>query len=97
MSDGPGVRLSIRERLVLKHIETELRRDRGPGRARTRGRDPWLPLAVALFAAASVFLAVVGMRTSDTAALWAFAVLWPVTLLQLFRLLCRWSRPRTDS
>ncbi|MEU6372615.1 hypothetical protein [Streptomyces sp. NPDC046909] len=93
MYEGPGARLSLRDRLVLKHIETEMRRDRRVGAARVRGRDPWLPLAVALFGAASVFLMVVGTRTSDPGVLWAFAVLWPVTLLQAFRLLCRWSGP----
>lgn len=49
-----------------------------------------------LLGTASVFLAVVGVRTSDLAVLWAFAVLWPVPLLQAFRPLCRWSRPRTE-
>ncbi|WP_327720995.1 DUF3040 domain-containing protein [Streptomyces sp. NBC_00490] len=103
MRDDAGVRLSIRERLVLKHIETEMRRDRRrnrpPGKTsgtRGRRRDPWLPLAVGLLGTASVFLAVVGVKTSDLAVLWAFTVLWPVTLLQAFRLLCRWSRPHTE-
>jgi hypothetical protein len=103
MHDGPGARLSIRDRLVLKHIETEMRRDRrrnltpraGPA-VRTPDRDPWLPAAVGLLGAVSVFLMVLGIRTSDPAVIWAFAVLWPVTLLQAFRLLCRWSRPRAD-
>lgn len=59
-------------------------------------RDPWLPLAMVLLGTASVFLVVVGMRTSDPAALRAFAALWPVPLLQTSRLLCRWSRPRPE-
>lgn len=101
MRDGADARLSIRDRLVLKHIETEMRRDRRtdrpPGRtAGTRGRDRWLALAVGLLGAASVFLAVVGMGSWDPAVLLAFAALWPVTLLQGFRLVSRWSRPRTE-
>ncbi|MEU9208006.1 DUF3040 domain-containing protein [Streptomyces sp. NPDC048415] len=88
-------RLSLRERLILKHIETELRRDRRLQRTlRAPGRDPWLPTAVTLLGVASAFLMVVGIRTSDPAVIWAFAALWPLTLLQAFRLLCRWSKPR---
>lgn len=75
-------------------METETRRDRRPNRPPgkrsdtwVRMRDPWLALAVGLLVTASVFLVVVGMRTSDPAALWAFAALWPVTLLQACRLL----------
>ncbi|MFF1299796.1 MULTISPECIES: hypothetical protein [unclassified Streptomyces] len=62
-----------------------------PPPARVRG-----VAAGALLGTASVFLAVVGVKTSDLAVLWAFTVLWPVTLLQAFRLLCRWSRPHTE-
>ncbi|MFI7500826.1 DUF3040 domain-containing protein [Streptomyces sp. NPDC049687] len=102
MLDDPGARLSFRERLVLKHIENELRRDRrlnrslraGPG-VRAPRHDPWLATAVTLLGAASVFLLVIGIRTSDRAVIWAFAAVWSLTLLQAFRLLCRWSRPRT--
>lgn len=103
MHEDLGARLSLRDRLVLKHIESEMRRDRRRNRtagttpaARPRRRDPWLPLAVALCGAASVFLLVVGVLGAGRAALWAFAVLWPVTLLQAFRLLGRWSRPHAD-
>lgn len=100
-----GVRLSSRERLALLRIEVDLRRDRRftrrMGRARGltsrldtgRGRM-WLPAAVLLLTAASVFVAVMGMRTSDPALLGCFAVLWPLTLLQAFRLLCRATRAR---
>lgn len=91
VDDGsPGVRFTIRDRLLLKRVEFEMRRER------RHGRDPWLATAVALFGAASVFLMVVGMLTSDPAVIWAFAILWPLTLLQAFRLLCRWSRPPAD-
>ncbi|MFE7854758.1 hypothetical protein [Streptomyces sp. NPDC057403] len=56
-------------------------------------RPFWLPPAVTLLGAASLFLLVVGIRTSDPGAIWAFAALWPLTLLQGFRLLCRWTEP----
>jgi hypothetical protein len=102
MIDGSGARLSLRERLILKHIEIEMRRDHrtsGTARAfphaRTRRRRPGLPTAVALLGAVSVFLMVTGMRTSDPAVICVFALLWPVTLFLGFRLLCRWSRPHT--
>ncbi|MFF6984483.1 DUF3040 domain-containing protein [Streptomyces sp. NPDC008343] len=93
--------LSIRERLILKRIEIELRRDRrlvgalakGPD-SRSPRRQPLLPTAVLFFGITSVFLMVVGMRTSDPGVLWTFAGVWPLTLLLAFRLLCRWSKPR---
>ena len=46
-----------------------------------------------LLAPASVVLMVAGIRTSDPAVIWAFAGVWPLTLLLAFRLLCRWSTP----
>jgi hypothetical protein len=52
----------------------------------------WLPLSTAALLGASVFLVVMGVRTSNPAVLWCFAVLWPLTLLQGFRLLCRAGR-----
>ncbi|MFS4095492.1 DUF3040 domain-containing protein [Streptomyces sp. AF1A] len=87
------VRLSPRERLALLEIEASLRRDRGF--ARRMGpprRGVWLPLGVLLLAVASAFVAVMGIRTSDPALLWCFALLWPLTLCQAFRLLCRAAR-----
>ncbi|MEU4035416.1 DUF3040 domain-containing protein [Streptomyces collinus] len=98
------VRLSPRERVALLIIEAELRQDRRlvhrmratPGRFR-RHRGLWLPLAFLLLACASVFAAVVGIRTSDPSLLWCFALLWPLTLLQGFRLLCRTTRRRPPS
>ncbi|WP_405733347.1 DUF3040 domain-containing protein [Streptomyces sp. NBC_00028] len=48
-----------------------------------------LPLSTAALLSASVFLVVMGVRTSDPVLLWCFAALWPLTLLQAFRLLCR--------
>ncbi|MFG3009755.1 DUF3040 domain-containing protein [Streptomyces cinerochromogenes] len=102
------VRLSLRERLVLARIEAGLRQDRRfarrMGRTRRRARTGrtgrarrgvWLPAAVLLLTVASVFVAVMGIRTSDPALLWCFALLWPLTLLQAFRLLCRASRVRS--
>jgi hypothetical protein len=89
------VRLSLRERLIFKDIEFALRRGhRFGGLLRTARGAIWLPLAVALSAAASVILMVAGIRTSDPAVIWAFAAVWPLTLFQSFRLLCRWSTPR---
>ncbi|MFJ9725651.1 DUF3040 domain-containing protein [Streptomyces sp. NPDC101209] len=89
-------RLSLRERFILKDIERRLRRDprlRFRMRAGRPIRPFWLPLAVTLLGAASLFLLVVGIRTSDPGVIWAFAALWPLTLLQGFRLLCRWTEP----
>ncbi|CAM5708508.1 MULTISPECIES: DUF3040 domain-containing protein [Streptomyces] len=99
------VRLSPRERLALLRIEADLRRDRRFARrmgAAPRGtgaapRALWLPVAVLLLTVASVFVAVMGIRTSDPALLWCFALLWPLTLFQVFRLLCRATRTRPRS
>ncbi|MET8772701.1 DUF3040 domain-containing protein [Streptomyces sp. NPDC004658] len=88
-------RLSPRERLALLRIEADLLRDRRF--ARRMGAAPrgvWLPVAVLLLTVASVFVAVMGIRTSDPALLWSFALLWPLTLFQAFRLLCRATRAR---
>ncbi|MFF7972388.1 DUF3040 domain-containing protein [Streptomyces sp. NPDC007905] len=97
------VRLSPRERLALQLIEADLRQDRRlvhrmrPARRMARtSRGMWLPLAVLLLAGASVFVAVMGIRTSHPALLWCFALLWPLTLLQAFRLLCRTVRRRAS-
>ena len=103
-------RLSPRERLALLEIEARLRQDRGfarrmgedpqvrgrrggARRGRTRRRI-WLPTGVLLLAMASAFSAVMGIRTADSGLLWCFAVLWPLTLFQAFRLLCRSARRR---
>ncbi|MEU8469985.1 DUF3040 domain-containing protein [Streptomyces sp. NPDC029006] len=92
------VRLSPGERLALVQIESRLRQDRRFARRMGCPRGAgWLPAAVVLLTAVSVFLAVMGIRTSDPALLWCFAVLWPLTLLQAFRLLCRATRARTRS
>ncbi|WP_174267262.1 DUF3040 domain-containing protein [Streptomyces sp. SLBN-31] len=93
MDDPP---LSLSERFILKDIERRLRRDprlRHRMRSGHRVRSYWLPLAVTLLGAASLFLMVVGIRTSDPPVIWAFAGLWPLTLVQGFRLLCRWTEP----
>jgi len=90
--DSP--RMSPGERLILEDIEKTLRRDRRFERAmRAQRRTPWLAAAVTLLAPASVVLMVAGIRTSDPAVIWAFAGVWPLTLLLAFRLLCRWSTP----
>ncbi|MEU3826691.1 DUF3040 domain-containing protein [Streptomyces sp. SID486] len=89
------VRLSARERLALLQIEANLGQDRRFARRMGAARQGlWLPVAVLLLVAASVFVAVMGILTSDPALLWCFALLWPVTLFQAFRLLCRAGRPR---
>ncbi|MEU9479429.1 DUF3040 domain-containing protein [Streptomyces sp. NPDC048191] len=92
------VRLSRRERLQLLQMETELRRDRRFARRMGDGHGEfWLPLAVLLLGIASAFAAVMGVRTSDPALLWCFALLWPLTLIQAFRLLGRAVRRRGRS
>ncbi|GGW41545.1 hypothetical protein GCM10010503_17170 [Streptomyces lucensis JCM 4490] len=89
------VRLSRSERLALLRIEAVLRQDRRfTRRMGTPRREFWLPAAVLLLGAASVFVAVMGIRTYDPALLWCFALLWPLTLFQAFRLRCRSARPR---
>jgi hypothetical protein len=91
------VRLSHRERIALLQIEADLRRDRRFARRMGAAhREVWLSSAVLLLMVASVFVAVMGIRTSDPALLWCFALLWPLTLFQAFRLLCRAThhRPR---
>ena len=84
--------LSPREMLALRRIEAELGGDRRLVRRMglTRPRR-WPALTVAILTCASLFLAVMGIRTSDPVFLWSFAALWPFTVLQAFRLLCRMS------
>ncbi|MEV4336849.1 DUF3040 domain-containing protein [Streptomyces sp. NPDC049590] len=95
MWEHDGVRLSARERLALARIEAGLRQDRRFARRMGEaGEGPWLPVAVLLLGVSSVFVAVMGIRTSDPALLWCFALLWPLTLVQAFRLLCRTTRSR---
>ncbi|MES9523603.1 DUF3040 domain-containing protein [Streptomyces capoamus] len=90
------VQLSPRERLALLQIEANLYQDRGFARRMGVVRErTWLPASVVLLAAASAFAAVMGVRTSQPALLWCFALLWPLTLFQAFRLLCRAARPRS--
>ncbi|MGQ4420025.1 DUF3040 domain-containing protein [Streptomyces sp. SAS_269] len=100
------VRLSPSERLALLQIEANLRQDRrlarrmhaaahrmtGDHRSTRSRRGVWLPLSVLLLLTASAFAAVTGVRTSAPAPLWCFALLWPLTLIQSFRLLCRVTR-----
>jgi len=86
-----GVRLTARERAALAEIEEGLRQDHEPPPRRPSG-GRWLPLTVVLMLMCSVVLAVVGIRTSDAALLWCFAVLWPLTMVQIIRLLGRWIR-----
>ncbi|MFI5973331.1 DUF3040 domain-containing protein [Streptomyces sp. NPDC051452] len=91
------VPLSPAERLALLRIEAGLRQDRRFARRMGEARHGvWLPTAVLLLVAASVFVAVMGAHTSDPALPWCFTLLWPLTLFQAFRLLCRVTRDRTD-
>ncbi|MFI9803652.1 DUF3040 domain-containing protein [Streptomyces sp. NPDC052301] len=94
------IRLSPREQLVLLEIEAGLLQDRRLTHRMRRmhrvRRDVPLRLSVLLLTVASALAAVMGIRSSDPALLWCFAVLWPLTLLQAARLLRRtadrWSR-----
>ncbi|MFF3448507.1 DUF3040 domain-containing protein [Streptomyces sp. NPDC002667] len=88
-----GVRLTARERAALAEMEEGLRQTHDPAptpRRPSGGRR--LALAVAMMLTCSVVLAVVGIRTSNAALLWCFAVLWPLTVIQTVRLLSRWIR-----
>ncbi|MFF4394080.1 DUF3040 domain-containing protein [Streptomyces sp. NPDC001480] len=92
-SHSDDVELTTHERLALFGIEAELRRDRRLARRMSASRPRvWLPLAAALLMCASLTLGVLGFRTSDPALVWGFAVVWPLTLLAGFRLLCRATR-----
>ncbi|MEW2248997.1 MULTISPECIES: DUF3040 domain-containing protein [unclassified Streptomyces] len=102
MSTG---RLPDHEQRILDELERDLRRDRRLSRRlRTlqRRRRSWLsslasyrphPLTVAVLLAVAVGLMVAGITTSHPGVIWAFAVMWPVTLFAVFRLLCRWTEP----
>ncbi|UXY32880.1 DUF3040 domain-containing protein [Streptomyces sp. HUAS TT20] len=97
MEDGDAskkVRLSPYERFAPAHIKAELRYDHR-FTCRTSGRAPctWLRLAVALMTAASVFLAVMGVRTSDPAVPWFFAAAWSLTLVAGLRPLRHATEP----
>ncbi|MER6221604.1 DUF3040 domain-containing protein [Streptomyces sp. 900105755] len=90
-NDPEGVVLSPHERLALWGIEAGLRQDRRLARRmRHPGTRPtWLPLSVAVLTCVSLLLLVTGILTSDLAALWCLAVLWPVTVLLAFWMLRR--------
>ncbi|MEV6836864.1 DUF3040 domain-containing protein [Streptomyces sp. NPDC051133] len=102
------ISLSPRERLVLLEIEARLRQDRRLSHRMRRMRrvhrvqrmrrvrsDVPLRLSVLLLAVASALVAVMGIRSSDPALLWCFALLWPLTLLQAARLLRRTADRRS--
>ncbi|MET9506606.1 DUF3040 domain-containing protein [Streptomyces sp. NPDC006622] len=86
-------RLSDRERRVLEEIERALRDRRLDRRLRAFHLPPPRPRPrTALFLlAVSVTFMVTGIVTSEPAVIWAFAAVWPVTLVTVFRLLCRWT------
>ncbi|GAA1008336.1 hypothetical protein STXM2123_4525 [Streptomyces sp. F-3] len=99
-------RLSDHEQRILNEIERALSRDRRLARRlRSQQRSRWraflsrivayAPRAwtvVALLAVSMILLAA-GIVTSAPAVIWAFAVMWPVALFAVFRLLCRWTEP----
>ncbi len=96
-------RLPDHEQRILDRLEADLRRDRRLDRQlrtlQLKRRPVLAPLAayrphpvtVAFSLALSIILMVTGIRTSDPAVIWAFALVWPLTLYAVFRLLCRWS------
>ncbi|GGZ32489.1 DUF3040 domain-containing protein [Streptomyces poonensis] len=99
-------RLPHHEQRILDEMEAELRRDRRLDRQlrtlRLKRRRSLLapvaayrphPVTVAFCLAVSIVLMVTGIRTSEPGVIWAFALMWPVTLYAVFRLLCRWSEP----
>ncbi|WP_030946548.1 DUF3040 domain-containing protein [Streptomyces sp. NRRL S-646] len=92
--DPENVVLSSHERLALRSIEAQLSCERRLARGmRRRPRSQlWLPPSVALLTCSSLFLVVMGVRTADPVVIWCFAGLWPFTVVQSFRLLCRAGR-----
>ncbi|CAL9565535.1 hypothetical protein SUDANB58_04730 [Streptomyces sp. enrichment culture] len=101
-------RLTEREQRILDELERDLRRDRRldrwmrtfrPGRRSVLARlAAYRPRrrTVALLSALSVTLMVTGIVTSEPAVIWAFALVWPVTLFAAFRLLCRCTEGTRD-
>ncbi|MGX1274191.1 DUF3040 domain-containing protein [Streptomyces phaeoluteigriseus] len=88
-------RLSDQEQRALEEIERALSRDRRlDQRLRTFSPPPRRPRVrtAAALLAVSVTLMVTGIVTSEPGVIWAFAAVWPVTLLTVFRLLCRWTK-----
>ncbi|MFK4071613.1 DUF3040 domain-containing protein [Streptomyces sp. NPDC029674] len=96
-------RLPEHEQRVLDEMEAALRNDRRLKtrmwalRARRRVHAVLThtprPLTVAFFATVSCTLLVIGIRTSAPGVIWAFACMWPLTLIGFLRLLCRWTEP----
>ncbi|MFD4631763.1 DUF3040 domain-containing protein [Streptomyces sp. NPDC058284] len=96
-------RLPEHEQRILEELEESLRRDR-PLQARWRllrlerrvrnvlAHTP-RPLTVAFLAIVCGALLIIGIRTSTPGVIWAFAVLWSLTLVGFLRLLCRWTDP----
>ncbi|MFF3699223.1 DUF3040 domain-containing protein [Streptomyces sp. NPDC002221] len=90
--------LSREERDALDSIEEALCRDhrlsrRMAGRERRRLR---LPLVVGVLTFASVGLLIQGIRTSEPAVIWSFAVVWPLALVSACWLLWRWAAGSRD-
>ncbi|MFF4187689.1 DUF3040 domain-containing protein [Streptomyces sp. NPDC001691] len=89
------IELSQREQNTLDDIEARLRRDRRFDRAMAgslrRRRRSRLPALVTALAFVSLGLLIGGIRTSDPAVIWAFAGVWPLTLVGACCLLCRWA------
>ncbi|MGX4689043.1 DUF3040 domain-containing protein [Streptomyces sp. JNUCC 63] len=97
-------RLPDHEQRILNEIERALSRDRRlVRRLRPQRRSRWRSAlsrvasysprvwTVVVLLAVSVGLMTTGIVTSEPAVIWAFAVVWPVALFSVFRLLCRWT------
>ncbi|MDQ0810429.1 hypothetical protein QFZ63_002143 [Streptomyces sp. B3I7] len=103
MSTG---RIPDHEQRILADIEAALRRGnrrldrrlrtlrvrRGPDLARLAAYEPRVTV-VAVWLCVAVALMVTGICTGEPPVIWAFAVVWPVALFGVFRLLCRCSGP----
>ncbi|GAA2770871.1 DUF3040 domain-containing protein [Streptomyces showdoensis] len=92
-------RLSPRERRILAEIEQGLGADRSLARGLRSGRPRHRPRirllggrATLLLGAVALGLFVAAVATESPPLIWAFAVVWVVTLVCGLRLLLRWSR-----
>ncbi|GAA0913702.1 DUF3040 domain-containing protein [Streptomyces thermoalcalitolerans] len=99
-------RLSDHEKRILNEIERALSRDRRlVRRLRRQQRSRWRAFlsrivsysprvwTVGVLLALSMVLLTAGIVTSVPVVIWAFAVMWPVALFAVLRLLCRWTEP----
>ncbi|EGG44615.1 hypothetical protein SGM_5430 [Streptomyces griseoaurantiacus M045] len=99
-------RIPDHEKRILEDMEAALRRDnrrldrrlrtlrvrRGPDPRRLAAYEPRVAV-VAVWLCVAVALMVTGICTGEPPVIWAFAVVWPVALYGVFRLLCRRAGP----